>query len=503
MKKLILFVLMLALAVMADAQTKRKKDTINLCETGHYVVADLGGGVNTHTFKLDNDGFMSPGMGLMFRGGYRYFFTKNWGVGADLNFKSFMSSGLVSYSSHMDDVDDHDEWNPEHSKYQHQVVYHNLKERQKQSTLSIPIAAYYQYRVDRTWKLGAGLGFYYQFTDLTSKYETKKGFVEAKGYLDEWNVLFEDMPQHNFDTKENFSGKNVKRSCLGLYVEGNLLYYINPRLSVDIGLYVCKGFAYQNNRAANDLYSVDDNSINDGVYSGMWQSNLVQKSNPLAIGVMGGVRYRLKFERSPRIKDHDKPKPPHDTIPMILDTIPHVPVAAVDTPANPEDNTPEKDSVPNQVVSLIPTQPVDSDDVPGVENDTVPEPVLVVDTDKPEEVDIDYNKIRRISVTFLFNDTIVNLNPAQIKMFDDISKLMNQQTDLKIKLVGHTCNIGTWEQNIYVGQKRAEFCKQQLIDRGVSANRISTDSKAYSQPLVPNTSEENRRKNRRIEFIIR
>ena len=53
-----------------------------------------------------------------------------------------------------------------------------------------------------------------------------------------------------------------------------------------------------------------------------------------------------------------------------------------------------------------------------------------------------------------------------------------------------------------VGLKRANTVKQKLVDLGVSASQISTESKAFDEPMVPNTSDENMAKNRRVEFIL-
>jgi outer membrane protein OmpA-like peptidoglycan-associated protein len=71
---------------------------------------------------------------------------------------------------------------------------------------------------------------------------------------------------------------------------------------------------------------------------------------------------------------------------------------------------------------------------------------------------------------------------------------------INIICIGHTCDIGTMEQNKAVGLKRAQAFAQELIDRGVSPDRIECQSKWFLEPLVPNTSEKNREINRRVEI---
>ena len=41
-----------------------------------------------------------------------------------------------------------------------------------------------------------------------------------------------------------------------------------------------------------------------------------------------------------------------------------------------------------------------------------------------------------------------------------------------------------------------------MINRGIDAKRISTIGKGELEPLVPNTSADNRQKNRRVEIEI-
>jgi len=54
-----------------------------------------------------------------------------------------------------------------------------------------------------------------------------------------------------------------------------------------------------------------------------------------------------------------------------------------------------------------------------------------------------------------------------------------------------------------VGLARANTVKNILMDMGVPESQITTETKYYLEPLVPNTSEENRAKNRRREIIIK
>ena len=75
--------------------------------------------------------------------------------------------------------------------------------------------------------------------------------------------------------------------------------------------------------------------------------------------------------------------------------------------------------------------------------------------------------------------------------------IMNYQ-DLRITIAGHTDNRGSEKFNDYLSKARANKTKSALVQKGVSSSRIQTIGYGSSRPQVPNTSEENQAKNRRV-----
>ena len=73
---------------------------------------------------------------------------------------------------------------------------------------------------------------------------------------------------------------------------------------------------------------------------------------------------------------------------------------------------------------------------------------------------------------------------------------------MKLRIIGHTCNIASHQKNIQVGMDRAIGIKDKLIKSGVPSTQLLTESKAFDEPLVPNASEENRAQNRRVELRL-
>jgi OmpA-OmpF porin, OOP family len=68
---------------------------------------------------------------------------------------------------------------------------------------------------------------------------------------------------------------------------------------------------------------------------------------------------------------------------------------------------------------------------------------------------------------------------------------------------GHTCNIGTAEYNLALGERRANAVRDYFTSRGVTADRLQTVSYGEEQPKHDNSREETRRLNRRAALTIR
>jgi outer membrane protein OmpA-like peptidoglycan-associated protein len=94
------------------------------------------------------------------------------------------------------------------------------------------------------------------------------------------------------------------------------------------------------------------------------------------------------------------------------------------------------------------------------------------------------------------------VKPESYGSLKEIAAVLNENPDVKIQIVGHTDSDGDDAMNLDLSKRRAANVKNSLVkDFGISADRIQTDGKGESVPLMPNTSTENKAKNRRVEFI--
>lgn len=73
---------------------------------------------------------------------------------------------------------------------------------------------------------------------------------------------------------------------------------------------------------------------------------------------------------------------------------------------------------------------------------------------------------------------------------------------VKVEVSGHTDNIGNRESNQKLSTQRAQSVFNYLVKNGIPSTSIVCKGYGDSKPVVPNTSDENRQLNRRIEFMI-
>ena len=94
-----------------------------------------------------------------------------------------------------------------------------------------------------------------------------------------------------------------------------------------------------------------------------------------------------------------------------------------------------------------------------------------------------------------------------MKSYPELRKmvgLIKQYPTMKITIAGHTDD-GNGESSRYLqklSMRRAEAVKNYFVTHGIQADHIQTIGYGKDKPIVPNTSNEGRQKNRRVEFII-
>jgi outer membrane protein OmpA-like peptidoglycan-associated protein len=95
------------------------------------------------------------------------------------------------------------------------------------------------------------------------------------------------------------------------------------------------------------------------------------------------------------------------------------------------------------------------------------------------------------------------LRPDALRLLDDAIARLQANPNRSIIIEGHTCNIGTAEYNLALGERRAASVRDYLISRGISASRLETRSYGEENPKYDNAREETRRLNRRAVLVVK
>ncbi|MEX2273806.1 MAG: OmpA family protein [Vicinamibacterales bacterium] len=96
-----------------------------------------------------------------------------------------------------------------------------------------------------------------------------------------------------------------------------------------------------------------------------------------------------------------------------------------------------------------------------------------------------------------------SLREDALRVLDEAVTALQARPEVRVEIEGHTCNIGTAEYNLALGERRAMSVRDYLISRGISADRLRTVSFGEERPKHDNAREETRRLNRRAALVVR
>ncbi|WP_022671354.1 OmpA family protein [Hippea alviniae] len=126
----------------------------------------------------------------------------------------------------------------------------------------------------------------------------------------------------------------------------------------------------------------------------------------------------------------------------------------------------------------------------------------------PEKVGISVEKTKEgtkltIPEKVLFDFNKFFLKEKAKKALHVVAEFLKEQPNKKILIIGYTDNIGSDTYNLKLSLQRAQSVADYLIYvEGIDKNRIKIEGKGKSNPIAPNTTEEGRAKNRRVEIVI-
>lgn len=103
---------------------------------------------------------------------------------------------------------------------------------------------------------------------------------------------------------------------------------------------------------------------------------------------------------------------------------------------------------------------------------------------------------------FKFSFGKAELNQEAKVYLDELYTLLKNNPEYQLEVIGHTDNVGKHLVNYRLSSTRAQAVAQYLKQIGLEESRVKFIGRGDTEPLAPNDTEENKAKNRRVEFII-
>lgn len=95
------------------------------------------------------------------------------------------------------------------------------------------------------------------------------------------------------------------------------------------------------------------------------------------------------------------------------------------------------------------------------------------------------------------------LTPKGQATLDKVAAVLAQVPDLPVGISGHTDSVGNRAYNLDLSRRRAESCRDYLVQKGIAAARLTTEGVGPDKPVDTNDTEAGRQRNRRIEFSVK
>ena len=112
-------------------------------------------------------------------------------------------------------------------------------------------------------------------------------------------------------------------------------------------------------------------------------------------------------------------------------------------------------------------------------------------------------KTGRVEVYGIYFDFgSATLRPESEPVLKEIADALTKNAAWKLKIDGHTDNVGGDPANLDLSRRRAASVRDALVSRyKINTTRLATDGFGASRPKEPNTTPEGRARNRRVELV--
>lgn len=94
------------------------------------------------------------------------------------------------------------------------------------------------------------------------------------------------------------------------------------------------------------------------------------------------------------------------------------------------------------------------------------------------------------------------IKASSYESLNELADLLKKKPDWRLKISGHTDNVGSESSNLRLSQKRSTSVAAFLVNRGITESRFVVEWFGESKPIYPNDTAEGRQKNRRVEMEV-
>ena len=225
-----------------------------------------------------------------------------------------------------------------------------------------------------------------------------------------------------------------------------------------------------------------------------------------ALVLLAGLNYAFgpKAQMAPAPVDGDDD---NDGVLNSMDKCPTTPTGkTVDATGCCVDGDDDKDGVLNSM-DKCPTTPAGEavnaegcpldDDKDGVINSSD----ICPNTPLGEAVNVD-GCPQKITLHVKFDNNSAVVKASSFDLIQKYADFLNKYPAYSSKIVGHTSNTGAANYNLDLSVKRAKAVENMLLEKGVPADRLSSNGEGEANPIADNATREGRAENRRIEASL-
>jgi len=459
----------------------------------HEFSAHAGVGLSSLSYQL-SQGKRSGGFGGDFGFGYTYFINReqavetgtvsymNWGIhsGIGLGFYNAKAklNNVKTLAKGLDDGE------PTFSKFDLETTLSGYNETQKTMFLNIPVMGLLQ--MDQFYAMG---GFKFGIP-VSDKFKSKDATLKNRAnYPDLGKDVW--IETQTFRGLGEFNGKNYDGKLdLGVAVmfslEAGYKWSIDDNLSLYTGVFFDYGLNNVYKEANPKLSFVEYNTANPSDFT-MSSRPFTDKITPIA----AGVKLRLSFGMGSTVKEINYDDDAEDA---------RLAEQEAARKAAEEAFLAEQEAARKAFEARLAEEAArkaTEEAARKVTEETARKATQKAETNNQNIIDKIQEPVQGYELM------ASNLTASQKKKMDEKVALLKQYPDWNIFIYGHTCEIGDDAINEKIGLQRAEKAKAYLISKGINAKRIlGTAIKRDTEPLVSNTSEENRKVNRRVVIVV-